>query len=70
MEDFKITMPQFGKSPVKFLKEVKTELKKVTWPSQKEVVKMTGIVLGVSLTVGLFISLLDLIFTKLVQTII
>lgn len=66
----KITAPKIGRSPIKFLKEVKTELKKVKWPTQPEVIKMTGIVIAVSIIVGLFIALLDFIFTKLMELII
>ncbi|OGD53608.1 preprotein translocase subunit SecE [Candidatus Beckwithbacteria bacterium RBG_13_35_6] len=61
----KLSKPKIGVNPVQFLKEVKAELKKVKWPTKKEVVKMTGIVLGVSVATGLFLSGLDLMFTKL-----
>lgn len=69
MELPKVSTPKFGSSPGKFLKEVRTELKKVKWPSRQEVVKLTGIVVGVSLAVGLFLASLDLIFTKLMALI-
>jgi len=57
-------------SPNKFIKEVKAELLKVTWPTKKEVVRLTSIVVAISLFVGLYIGLLDFIFTKLIQLII
>jgi preprotein translocase subunit SecE len=66
----KVSLPKVGGSPIQFLKEVKTELKKVSWPSKNEVIKMTLIVLGVSVAVSLFISSLDFIFTKLTELII
>ncbi len=53
-----------AKSPVVFLKEVKSELAKVVWPSRVEVIRLTWIVILVSLTVGLFIGALDFIFTR------
>lgn len=62
-----ITAPKIGVSPIQFLKEVKIELKKVKWPSQKEVVKMTTIVLSISIIVSLLITSLDFIFTKLME---
>lgn len=37
------------RSPAKWFKELFSELKKVTWPSFKEVVKQTGVVLVVTL---------------------
>lgn len=70
MQDFKINLPQFGRSPVQFFKEVRTELNKVIWPSRKDVIKMTGIVVGISTVVGLFIGLLDFTFTKLMQLVV
>jgi preprotein translocase subunit SecE len=64
------TKPNFGTSPLQFLKEVKAELKKVYWPGQKAVIKMTSMVILVSLIVSLFISGLDFVFTKLNQLLI
>jgi preprotein translocase subunit SecE len=52
-------------TPVNFFKEVKDELKKVVWPSKNEVVRLTLIVILVSVGVGLFLGLMDYIFTNL-----
>ena len=57
-------------SPLSFLKEVKLELSKVVWPTKKEAVKLTAIVIGVSLMVGLFIGALDFLFTNIMTVII
>jgi preprotein translocase subunit SecE len=54
-----------GAKPIVFLKEVKTELGKVRWPTRKETARLTLIVLGASAVVGIFISSLDFVFTKL-----
>lgn len=54
-------------SPVVFLKEVKAELLKVTWPTRKEAIRLTGIVLIISVIVGLYIGGLDYIFTKITE---
>ena len=70
MELPKVTVPKIGVSPIQFLREVKTELKKVKWPTQKEVIKMTIIVLSVSIIVSLLITSLDFIFTKLMEIIV
>jgi preprotein translocase subunit SecE len=61
------TAPKFSGSPSQFLKDVRLELKKVKWPSQKAVTKMTIMVIGVSLAMSLFISSLDFILTKLTE---
>ena len=50
------------KKPAKFFKEVKSELKKVVWPSGKQVVNNTLIVLALVILVGLFIYGLDALF--------
>lgn len=54
-------------NPAKFLLEVKAELLKVTWPTKAQVIRLTGVVVAISLLVGLYIGALDLIFTKLVE---
>ena len=54
----------------KFLKEVQAELKKVTWPTQEQALRLTGIVVGVSLVVGLYIGVLDYALTKIVGLIV
>jgi preprotein translocase subunit SecE len=51
-----------------FLKEVRLEMKKVNWPTRKETVKYTLIVVGVSAAVALFLGGLDYIFTLLLQS--
>lgn len=57
-------------SPLSFFKEVKIELSKVIWPTKQEAIKLTSIVIGVSLFVGLFITLLDFLFTNLMTLLI
>lgn len=39
------------------------EMKKVTWPTKKEVKNYTFLVIGISIAVALFLGLWDLIFT-------
>lgn len=54
----------------KFLKEVQAELKKVVWPTREQTRRLTTIVVGVSLFVGLYVSALDYLLTKLVGLIV
>ena len=54
-------------NPVTYFSEVQTELKKVTWPSRQQTQTLTLIVIGVSIAVGLYVGLLDLIFTKITE---
>ena len=47
---------------VKFFKEVKSEMKKVVWPSRKQLVNNTLIVIAVVILVGVVIAIFDAIF--------
>ena len=49
-----------------FLTEVRNELKRVTWPSQKEVYATTVMVILVSAFFGLFLWLVDFALTQAV----
>lgn len=53
-----------------FFKEVKSELTKVTWLSRQQTLRLTAIVLAVSVVVASFISVLDYLFTKLMELLI
>lgn len=52
-------------APVQFLKEVVAELRKVTWPTRAETIKLTAVVIAISVIVGLFIGSLDIAFLRL-----
>ena len=65
MEMPKLTKPDFRGGPVVFLKEVRSELLKVSWPTRNEVIKLTIVVVAVSFVIGLYVGGLDLLFTKL-----
>ena len=56
--------PDFRGGPVVFLKEVRSELGKVTWPTRDQVIKLTSVVVAVSFVIGLYIGSLDLIMTQ------
>lgn len=56
-------------SPVAFLRETQDELRKVTWPTRAEVIRLTGVVIVVSLAVGIYVGGLDFIFTQMLQSI-
>ena len=50
-----------------FLAEVRNELKRVTWPSQKEVYATTVVVILTSVFFGLYLFLLDIGIDRVVQ---
>ncbi len=45
--------------PVKFLREVRTEVGKVTWPSRKETLVTTGLVFALSGLAAIFFFVAD-----------
>ena len=49
-----------------FLSEVRNELKRVTWPSQKEVYATTVVVIATSVFFGLYLFALDSVLLTLV----
>jgi len=48
---------------VKFLRETKEELTRVSWPNRDTVVKHTLLVIGVSLVISVYLGAADLLFT-------
>lgn len=50
-----------------FINEVKAELGKVTWPTRPEVIRLTAVVIGISLVVGCYLGGLDLLFTEMLK---
>lgn len=57
-------------TPVIFLKEVQEELKKVVWPTRDEVIRLTAVVLLVSLIVGIYLGAIDYILTKILALVV
>ena len=51
--------------PVRFIQEVITELKKVTWPTRQETIKLTMVVVTVSAGIGLFVGGLDILLVNI-----
>lgn len=55
---------------INFLKEVKVELKKVSWPDRNELLGSTTVVIMTVFILAVFIGICDFIFSKLIHTII
>lgn len=51
---------------IQFLKDVRVELAKVVWPTRREALKITGIVILFSLAVALFLGAVDYGLTRLI----
>ena len=50
-----------------FLKEVRLELKKVNWPTRKETLRDTLIVIAISVVVAIFLGGIDFIITRILD---
>lgn len=50
-----------------YLKDTKTELHHVSWPTRRQTIVFTLIVIGVSLAVSVLLGVLDLSFNKILQ---
>jgi len=57
-------------NPIKFLNETHLELKKVTWPKKSETIRLTQVIIIVSLVVSFYLGFLDYLFNQLVKLLI
>jgi preprotein translocase subunit SecE len=52
---------------VKFVRETYDELKQVVWPTRNDVIRLTLIVIALSVLMGLYIGGLDWVFAKVME---
>ncbi|OWZ84503.1 preprotein translocase subunit SecE [Natranaerobius trueperi] len=60
----------FFQKAKKFLKETKSELKKVNWPNKQQLITYTGVVFMTVALVGVYFWILDTGFLGIIQLII
>ncbi len=53
-----------------FLVDAKVELKKVTWPTRKELISTTAVVLILVLLIAFFLGIVDLGLVKIIKTVV
>jgi preprotein translocase subunit SecE len=63
MDKIKLTLAKV----VQFLKEAKIELMKVTWPTPKQTLASTSVVIVVVVIVSLFLGVIDFGLSKLIR---
>jgi preprotein translocase subunit SecE len=63
------SMPKtnFLTATLQFLREVKVELKKVTWPSRKQTIGSTAVVLALVMLISLFLGVVDVGLSNLIR---
>lgn len=54
-------------NPLVFLKEVRSEIAKITWPGRQQVVESTILVIIVSIVIGVYVGGLDFVFTSIME---
>lgn len=54
--------------PIRFFAGIVDELKKVTWPSRKDALRLTAMVIAVSIVLGAALGAFDYLFTFLAET--
>ena len=57
-------------SPVLFMQEVVSELRKSVWPSKEETARLTVIVIALAVAVGFFLGGLDRVFAEMFSRVI
>jgi preprotein translocase subunit SecE len=55
---------------IRYLRDTRAELRKVTWPTREEAWKLTLIVLGTVIVMSIILGLADFIFGKIMQGIV
>jgi preprotein translocase subunit SecE len=58
---------EFLRTAQQFFREVRVELKKVTWPSRKETIASTSVVLIAVFLVGFYLGVVDLGLSRLIK---
>ena len=54
----------------KYFREVRAEVRKVTWPSREEVLRLSAIVIVVMILMSAFMAIIDFAFSRLMAAII
>ena len=57
----------FFQKIAKYFRECVGELKKITWPTHKQTLHNTLVVIGAMVLVGIFVFLLDTAFSEVVE---
>jgi len=54
-------------NPIKFVKEARAELGKVIWPSRAETIKLTGLVVAITIAVSIYVGGIDYILSQVLK---
>jgi len=51
-------------NPINFIKEVRAELTKVSWPTKEELIGTTMVVISITILTTVFVGIVDLILSR------
>ena len=54
---------------INYLNEVRGEMAKVTWPAREKTIKIVGLIIIISIVMGVFIGGLDFLLSRLLNII-
>ena len=55
---------------IEYIKETRAEMKHVPWPTRKQAIVFTAVVIAVSLLTALYLGLFDFVFTGILRLVI
>ncbi len=59
--------PRPDNAIVRYFKETRAELRKVTWPTRQEATHLTLIVLAVTVAMAIFLGAVDFLFATIIR---
>jgi preprotein translocase subunit SecE len=65
-----VSLSRIVRSALQFVRESRTELKKVKWPTRKELLASTAVVIGLVLVISFFLGLIDFGLIKIIKNIV
>lgn len=67
MDEIKEKVKVIIQNVTQFLKDAKVELKKVTWPTPKQTLASTAVVIIIVFIVSIYLGIIDFVLAKLVK---
>jgi preprotein translocase subunit SecE len=64
-----VAKSNFLTAALQFLREVKIELKKVTWPTRKQTIGSTAVVIVLVIIIALFLGIVDVGLSTLIRVV-
>lgn len=56
--------------PLEYIKDTKVELSHVSWPTRRQALAFTALVIGISLAFAVYLGLADFLFSRVVEWVI